>query len=95
MFLLQLKERFKLTQGAVQNLIHGVTALHKERAIAQYTKVCQVLSSAGIDLTSVPGLDNLFGEDGVYRRPFLGLETKYLQEKYYKTHFHIAVRKRQ
>jgi len=36
-------------------------------------------------------LDNLFSERGEFGSPFVGLETEYLQKKYFKTHFDLIV----
>lgn len=91
LFLLGLKEKHKLTQGAVQSLIDGVTCLSQQRLHSLFTQVCEVLAKAGIPLSSVSGLEALFKEDGENGRPFLGLETQYQQLKYYRTHFHFVV----
>ena len=89
LFLLGLKEKHKLTQAAVQSVVEGVTSLLQQRLDILHTQVCSKLTEAGV--TSLPGLDALFSEDGANARPFLGLETHHQQLKYYKTHFNFIV----
>lgn len=91
LFLMGLKEKHKLTQGALQSVIEGVTSLQQERIGVLHSMACSKLMAEGIEHSSVPGLDALFSVDGDYGRPFAGLETQHQQDKYYKTHFQFIV----
>lgn len=42
-----------------------------------------ILGNAGID-TNIAGLSDLFSTQSAYANPFAGLETQYLQLKFYK-----------
>ena len=52
------------------------------------SRIREVLSSGGIDLNSIDGLNEVF-ED--VPNPFVGLETRYLQEKYYLEELGLVV----
>ena len=62
LFLLGHKGKHKLTQAAVQSVVEGVTSLLQQRLDILHTQVCSKLTEAGV--TSLPGLDALFSEDG-------------------------------
>ena len=51
----------------------------------------EIFTEDGASETSLTKVDALFREDGEYARPFMGLETKHQQLKYYKTEFHLTV----
>ena len=90
-FLMRLKEKHKLTQGAVQTMIEGVTSLHQEHMHTLHSNVHKTLASKGVDSSIIQEIDSHFIKDGEYPRPFLGLETQYQQEKFYKTHLNFIV----
>ena len=50
-------------------------------------KVCEKLASAGIDPSSVDGLLDVFNVPS----PFEGLETRYMQEKFYQETLQLVV----
>ncbi len=90
-FLLKLKEGHKLTQAALQGVIDGTTTLWQSQLAEMHTEVCQVLTAAGIGPGSIPGLDDVFDNEGKFGRPFAGLETSYRQIKYCKDHLGLVV----
>ena len=53
------------------------------------SRIREVLSSGGIDLNSIDGLNEVFVD---VPNPFMGLETRYLQEKYYLEELGLVVR---
>lgn len=91
LFLMKIKEEHKLTQTALQGVVEGVTGITQARLSILQTEVHKVLSASGISASSIPGLDDLFDQDGVFGRPFLGMETQHQQHKYYTTHFQFVV----
>ena len=91
LFLMGLKEERKLTQVALQGVIEGVTNLTQTRLSALHTEVCGALRAAGIEPSTVPGLEEVFDSEGSFGRPFLGLETQHQQLSFYKKHFNFVV----
>lgn len=84
-----LKEEKKLTQTAIQGVVDGVTTLCQTRLYTLHNEVCKVYKNIGIPPPLE--LENLLDVDGIFGRPFHGLETRYKQEKYYRNHFKIVV----
>ena len=92
LFLIGLKEKRKITQRALQDVIDGVTRLHKSRLGALRGEVCRVLTEAGVSNPSwVPGFEALFDLEGPFGWPFIGQETQHQQLCFYKTHFQLIV----
>ena len=56
-----------------------------------HTKVKDTLTSAGVIPDSIPGFASHFDLESSYAHPFNGLETQYLQLKYYKERFSYIV----
>lgn len=50
-----------------------------------------MLTEAGIEPSSLNGLDSIFSEDGKNGHPFFGLETQHRQQQYYKRNFDFVV----
>ncbi len=68
-----------------------MTSLTQTRLSALHSGVCSALQAAGITPSSVPGLEDLFENEGPFGRPFLGLETQHQQLSFYKQHFNFVV----
>jgi hypothetical protein len=92
LFLMGLKETYKLTQTAVQGVIEGVTSLMQFHMSALHTHVNQQLTSSGVSPSVIGELSTLFSEDGSFGRPFHGLETQHQQLSFCRTHFNFIVR---
>ena len=56
MFLLGLKEKFKLTQAAVQEVVEGVTNLTQKRISILRSQVCDVLTMSYFILSCIVGI---------------------------------------
>lgn len=57
-----------------------------------HSRVNTTLTNAGINPENVIGLDSLFDQQSsTYVAPFSGLETQYMQLKYYKERFSFVV----
>jgi hypothetical protein len=91
MFLMGLKEKHMITQAALQGVIEGVTTLMQSQLDALYTQVHQQLLQSGVSQTTIDELQPLFSGDGIFGRPFQGLETHYQQLKFYRQHFNLVV----
>ena len=72
-----LKEEKKLTQTTIDGVISGVTALCQGQMQLMYQKICGILPSLPEELEAI------FDVNGVFGRPFYGLETRYMEEEYY------------
>lgn len=91
LFIMKLKEEHKLTQTAIQGIVEGVTSLTQNRLSLLCSEVSKKLGEAGVEIASIPGLNDLFDVDGVFGCPFSGLETQHQQHKYFVTHFNFVV----
>lgn len=91
LFLMKIKEELKLTQTAIQGIVECVTGITQTRLNILQTELHNVLAACGVTASSIPRLDDLFDQDGVFGRPFLGMETQHQQHKYYTTHFEFVV----
>lgn len=89
--LLKLKESYELTQSALQGVIEGTMTLWQQHLDCIHSAVNQVLTEAGVNLASVPGLEVIFDPEGEFGHPFSGLETQHRQMKYYKQHLGLVV----
>ena len=49
-----------------------------------HSVVIQKMRSAGLDPDTVSGLSEVFDPNSLYVKPFQGLETQYLQQKYFR-----------
>lgn len=90
LFLLGIKEKYKLTQVAIQGIIEGVTGLFQSHHSSLYSRVSDELLHNGTSSDLVSSLETIF-ENGPFGDPFLGLETQYQQMKFYRSHFSFIV----
>ena len=88
LFLLKMKEERRLTQVAVDDIISGVTSMLDQSVCHVKAGVRAKLSEIGVDVTNLPGLEEVFSE---LQQPFSGLETAFKQEKYYKESLSLLV----
>ena len=88
LFLLKLKEHRRLSQVAIDDIVEewGELFSHSVRRLS--ASVREKLSSNGIDVDDIDGLDQVF-EDVPH--PFEGLKTRFLQEKYYRQSLGLVV----
>ena len=88
-FLLQLKEKTKLPQSVVDNVVQGVTVLFKKSVHRLKRKVTELLESEGLsDIAASDSLQDLWRDEAT---PFEGLETNHLQEQYMDSTFPCLV----
>ena len=91
LFLLGLKEKHKLTQVALQGLIEGTTALVQCRQDILRSQLLSILSSEDLPASVTTRITECLSDDGIFGRPFLGLETQHQQVNYYKTNLRLIV----
>ena len=90
LFLMGTKEKFKITQVALQGIITGITSLMKGRLSTLHAQIQSILPN-NLPRTIVDDLDALFSDDGQFCCPFFGLETQHQQLMFYRTHFNLIV----
>lgn len=89
LFLLQLKEKTKLQQSVINNVVEGVTLLFKKSVRRLKRKVTELLDSEGLsDIAASDSLQDLWRDEAT---PFEGLETNHLQEQYMDSTFPCVV----
>lgn len=93
LFLMGLKERHKLTQVALQGVVQGVTSLVQSRMDLLQVHIRDQLTSAGIPMSTIDTLSHTFDEEGIFARPFHGLETQHQQITFYRENFSFIVSK--
>ena len=89
LFILNLKEKQKLTQVSLQKVIEGVTTLFQGHIQGLHDQITKFLVEAGVS-DCISGLDDIFSQERI-QQPFLGLETKHTQLKFYRNHFNFIV----
>ena len=91
LLLMGLKERHKLIQVALQGVVQGVTSLVQSRMDLLYDHIRDQLTSAGVPMSTIDSLAPTFDEDGIFSRPFHGLETQHQQLTFYRENFSFIV----
>lgn len=87
LFLLKLKEQRRISQIAIDDIVDGSRLLFCDTIKRVQANVKAKLAESGVDPDAIAGLDNAFN---VYD-PFVGLETSYLQEQYYREKLGLIV----
>ena len=88
MFLLKLKEHFRISQIAIDFIVERCRDLLSQTIVRAEAAVKARLAEVGIDLESVGDLHDIFQS---VLDPFDGIDTCYLQEKYYREKFNLIV----
>lgn len=86
--ILKLKESKQVSQVVIDEVVDGWKDVFQHTVRRLRASVTAKLSEAGIDLATIPGLDSLFDE---VPQPFMDLETKYKQEKYFREELGLVV----
>ena len=90
-WILKTKEKYKIPQCAINAIIEDVTVLFQSYLCCIFDAVNKQLQSFNDCDAIVTSLSPLFDPDGVYGRPFKGLETEHLQLKFFKNFFAMIV----
>lgn len=89
LFLLQLKEKNKLQQSVINNVVQGTTGLVQNSVHRLKKKVTDFLETEGLhDVATSENFQDLWREE---ETPFEGLETLYHQEQYMRKTFPYVV----
>ena len=89
--ILKIKEKHKISQYAIKGIIEDVIVLFQTCLLHLFKTVKEHLEYKGIDEETISCISPLFDGDGDYGKPFKGLETEYLQLKFFKTNFALVV----
>ena len=87
LFLLKMKEQRKTSQVAIDDIVEGSRSLFCQTLTRLRAGVNAQLAEVGVDPDSV-GLEKIFKN---IVDPFNGLETCYLQEKYFRESLYLIV----
>ena len=88
LFLLKLKESKRLSQVAIDDIVQEWDGLFSHTVRQLQANVRAKLAAAGVDYRDVEGLPEIF--DNV-TSPFQELQTRYMQEKYYREFLGLVV----
>lgn len=89
LFLLQLKEKAKIPQSVIDDVVEGTTTLLKKSIQHLKRKVMEFLNSEGQnDLTASQSFQDIWQDETT---PFEGLETQHNQEEHMKQSFPYVV----
>ena len=91
LFLLKIKEVRKVSQTAIDGLLCDFTFIIEQIISQLQNDVSTCLQENGLNFTNINGLLELFS-DPLKLYPFTQLESKYLQQKFYKDHLDLLVR---
>ena len=80
LFLLKLKEKIRITQVAIDDIVEGCQGLFSQTLDRVQASVKAKLAELGIDLSQMNGFDDAFQH---VIDPFEGIETCHLQERYF------------
>ena len=81
LFLLKLKESKRLSQAAIDDIVQEWDGLFSHTVRRLLAIVRAKLATAGVDFRDIEGLPETFDK---VPSPFQGLQTHYMQEKYYR-----------
>lgn len=90
LFLLKTKEIRKVSQAALDGLIADFTTILQQTIHQVEYEVDAVLKENGVSISAFQGLRSVFNNSQT-NEPFKQLHCKFLQEKFYREHFHMLV----
>ena len=92
LWILKLKEKRKLTQSALEEILQDLTELCTDLVTQLGERVVAALTSAGVMTREVPGLLELFdSEKSKFCQPFHHLNTYHRQLSFYRANFNFVV----
>lgn len=90
-WILKVKEGHKLPQSTINSVFNDFIEFNCLLLQDLHSVVIQKNRSAGLDPDTVSGLSEVFDSNSLYGKPFQGLETQYLQQKYLRENFSMVV----
>ena len=91
MWILKLKEKRKLTQLTLEEILEDVTELCSNLLVDLEQHVSSALACVGVKIDDVPGLSTLFSSESEFSQPFKHLNTYHHQLAFYRENFHFVV----
>ena len=90
LFLLKAKEGHRVSQSALDGLIGDFSELLLATVSSVGNAVRECIKDSGIDPVTMTKVDSIFSNQK-YQMPFKGLQTAYMQQKYYAEFFNLVV----
>lgn len=90
-WILKIKEKRKLTQQTLSEILGDVSEFCANRIAKLSESVFTKLQSAGVTPNDIPGFIDLFDSSSPFCRPFDGLDTYFHQMSFYRDHFKLIV----
>ena len=90
LFLLKTKEVRKLSQTSLDGIIPDFTELLQQRIYQLKTEVKSYLEVNGMNIATFEGLEKIF-DDPQKNNPFTQLDSKFLQETFYREYLNLLV----
>ncbi len=91
MWILKVKEKRKLTQSTLEEILQDVTELFTDLVTQLGERVAATLQSAGRTAVEIPGLLELFSDKSEFCQPFQHLNTYHRQLSFYRANFNFVV----
>jgi len=89
LFLLKMKEAKRLPQTAIDAIVEEWESLFSHSIQQLLARVRSKMAAAGISITDIDGLQIVFDK---IPQPFDGLQTRYMQEKYFRESLGLVIR---
>ena len=91
LFLMKAREVHKISQVSLDGLLADFTEMRRSSTQYLESEINKILTASGLRMDDFEGLRNLFCQPEVVD-PFHGLQSRFLQEKFYKEHFGLVVK---
>lgn len=90
-WILRIKESCKLTQATTEEIVQRVIDLNQYILSQVSSAVMAAIAKAGVNISTIPELHDIFNPNGHFGRPFQGLETSYQLLQYCKANLGFVV----
>ena len=90
-WILKTQEINKLTQSTTEKIMQDTGALYEAALSNLHSDVVSKLQEEGVEISTIHKLSSIFSPTGCHGNLFSGLESQFLQMKYFSTHFHFIV----
>ena len=91
MCVLKFNEKGRVPQTVVGSFVENATQVTQTSIDLLKAGVTNCLQKAGVNVETLPGLQDLFDESNPIFHPFDGIDKESLQYKYYKEKFNLVV----
>lgn len=85
-FLLKLREICRVSEKSVNEIMEGSFSLFNEAFMILKAEISSLVCLAGVNTSQIDGFQSM-----QLPNPFVGLETIYKQDRYFKQHFKYVV----